>query len=49
MTPEPQEIDNEPPVTAAEWLEAVEVEWDCADSNTYQDRVEAGLEPEVEP
>jgi hypothetical protein len=25
-----------------------EAEWDCADSNAYQARVEAGLEPEAE-
>lgn len=48
MTPEPQEIDDEPPATAAEWLEAAEIEWDSADSNAYQARVEAGLEPEAE-
>jgi hypothetical protein len=28
-------------------LEAAD-EWDCADSNAYQARVEAGLEPEAE-
>ena len=91
MTPEPHEIDHEPPATAAEWLEAgeaepvpytltpraeavlaswdrfraigeaerlplgepepeaeAEPEWDSADSNAYQARVEAGLEPEAE-
>ena len=26
-----------------------EPEWDCEDSNAYQARVEAGLEPETEP
>lgn len=26
-----------------------EAEWDSADSNAYQARVEAGLEPEAEP
>jgi hypothetical protein len=29
----------------AEWAD----EWDSADSHAYMDRVEAGLEPEVEP
>ena len=29
----------------AEWAD----EWDSADSNAYQARVEAGLEPEAEP
>ena len=29
----------------AEWAE----EWDSEDSHAYMDRVEAGLEPEVEP
>jgi hypothetical protein len=29
----------------AEWAD----EWDSADSNAYQDRVAAGLEPEAEP
>jgi hypothetical protein len=45
-------------VSASAWLEAdlaeagqaeadLEDEWDSADSNAYQDRVEAGLEPEA--
>jgi len=39
--PEP-ELDAE---AEAEWAD----EWDSADSHAYMDRVEAGLEPEVEP
>ena len=33
------------PEAAAEWLD----EWDSADSDAYQARVEAGIEPEAEP
>ena len=40
-SPEP-EFDAE---AEAEWAD----EWDSADSHAYQDRVEAGLEPEAEP
>ena len=42
-----------PAASYAEWLaegqkELEAVEWDSADSNAYQARVEAGLEPEAE-
>lgn len=40
------QADPDPDLEAeAEWAD----EWDSADSNAYQARVEAGLEPEAEP
>ena len=44
MDPEP-ELGSDAEAEADEWDEP---EWDSQDSNAYQDRVEAGLEPEAE-
>jgi hypothetical protein len=43
LTPEAEE---EPDAVAEAEAELAD-EWDCADSNAYQARVEAGLEPEA--
>ncbi len=47
LPPEPMTDAEAEAAAEAEALEALD-EWDCADSNAYQARVEAGLEPEAE-
>jgi hypothetical protein len=48
LPPEPMTDAAAEAAAEAEALEALD-EWDDADSNAYQARVEAGLVPEVEP
>ena len=43
--PDPEEAAALQAEAEAEWAEP---EWDSEDSNAYQDRIEAGLEPEWE-
>jgi hypothetical protein len=46
---QPEPCDRPVPYTLTPEAEAeLADEWDCADSNAYQARVEAGLEPEAE-